>query len=167
MSQETQILKWIKTNALSGMFFLSIDENNNPYLVNSSSILNSGYQGKCFTDTDPGTLTINEKGYWYFCGETGTFTNFDNLTCNKNDQLWWNGAAWDRIETGSVTSSAKTEAYATEGQTDFPLSVALTVDDLVQVNGKTLPASDYSGVGTTTLVFTTGLDFGDLVIVKP
>ena len=166
MSNNTQVTLWPPTASIAGKLIMAIDENNVPYLLQVSAFLNSGYQGKAFTDTDPGTLTQNEKGYWYFCGEAGTFTNFDGLSCNMNDQLWWNGTSWDLIPAISAAPTPKFEANATQGQTDFTLTVALTVNDLVHVNGRSVRSSEYSGIGTTTLTFAFGLDLGDFVIVK-
>ena len=164
--QETQVTKWTVITSPAGKKLFCVDENNMPFLLDANAMINSGYQGKAFVATDPGSLNSDHKGYWYFCGETGDFVNFDNTTANKNDQLWWNGSAWDLIPTGSVTSGSKYESVATEGQTVFVLDQQLTADDVVNVNGKDLFSTNYEGEGTLNLTFFVGLDLYDKVIVK-
>jgi hypothetical protein len=59
----------------------------------------------------------------------------------------------------------KNEFHASAGQTGFNLSFVLQSSSAVFVNGSVIASSEYSGVGTRTIVFNDALFENDLVVV--
>lgn len=59
----------------------------------------------------------------------------------------------------------KDEFNATAGQTDFNLSFVLQASSAVFVNGNIISSSEYSGVGSGTIVFNNALYENDLVVI--
>ena len=71
----------------------------------------------------------------------------------------------ETMPTTDVTDIAPSEFTASEGQTLFPLPQLLKRSSLVFVNDAFVSPSEYTGIGTLSLNFTTVLDLNDKVIV--
>ena len=60
----------------------------------STFFQDSLYQGLALLTTNPDTPA---RGYWYFCNENGTYTNFGAQVATKNDRFIYNGTTWDHV----------------------------------------------------------------------
>ena len=78
------------------------------------------------------------------------------ITANENTET---------MPTTDVTDIAPSEFTASERQTLFPLPQLLKRSSLVFVNDAFVSPSEYTGIGTLSLNFTTVLDLNDKVIV--
>ena len=72
----------------------AIDNSGHSISIPIAQFFQERYRGVAYTTTNPG---ISQIGDWYHCGETGTFTNFNNQIASEFDRFYFNGITWDLV----------------------------------------------------------------------